>query len=61
MEEDEDLELGSEELTEHNNFLINALIDLLIEKKIISEDEFNKKVSEMQDSCEDEPEEEEDK
>lgn len=45
QEEDEMEEVSFEELAENNNVLLNALIDLLIEKKIITEDEFQKKVN----------------
>jgi hypothetical protein len=40
-------ELSTEELTEQNDILLQALIDLLVEKKIITEEEFNKKVEEF--------------
>ncbi len=39
--------LTTDELTEQNDILLQALIDLLIEKKVITEEEFNKKVEEF--------------
>jgi hypothetical protein len=38
-------EVSFEELAENNNVLLNALIDLLIEKKIFTEEEFQNKVN----------------
>ncbi len=37
-------EMSTEDLAETNHVLVNALIDMLIEKKVISEEEFNKKL-----------------
>lgn len=39
--------LTTDELAEQNDILLQALIDLLIEKKIITEEDFNKKVEEF--------------
>lgn len=48
-DEEEMEEVSFEELAENNNVLLNALIDLLIEKKIITEEEFQKKVNPIED------------
>ena len=40
-----DEEMTTEDLIEENNFVLNNLVDLLIEKKIISEKEFIKKLN----------------
>lgn len=44
-------EYSTEELAESNNFVLNALIDLLIEKKVITEEELNKKYEQLDNSC----------
>jgi uncharacterized protein YktA (UPF0223 family) len=41
-------DFSTEELAESNNFVLNALIDLLIEKKVITEDELMQKYDELQ-------------
>ena len=41
-------EMSVEEMSEENNFVLNALIDLLVEKKIISEEEFKEKLEAME-------------
>jgi len=38
----------TEQLIEHNHFILNVLIELLIEKKVISEEELKSKVEEIQ-------------
>ena len=40
----EEEEMSTEELVETNHLMINALIDLLGEKKVITEDELDKKL-----------------
>lgn len=45
MEEDEEMDESS--IIEHNDVLLNALLDLLIQKGIITEEEFNTKVEEF--------------
>lgn len=47
QEDSECVEYTVEELAGENNVAVNALIDLLIEKKIITEEEFNKKLEEF--------------
>ncbi len=42
-------DFSTEELAESNNFVLNALIDLLIEKNVITEDELMQKYDELQD------------
>lgn len=42
-------EYSVEELSEHNNFLLNGVIDLLIKKGLITEAELNKTLEEMYD------------
>jgi hypothetical protein len=41
-------EMQMEEVVSGNAFVLNSLIDLLIDKKIISEEEFTKKLEESQ-------------
>ena len=41
-------EMDIEDAVEQNDLLLQALIELLTDKGIISEDEFNKKVEEME-------------
>lgn len=54
MEHDENCEceecnkLTTDELADQNSVLLDALIELLIEKKVFSEDEFDKKIEEIQ-------------
>lgn len=43
-----DDEMSCEELSESNNLLINAVIELLIKKKLITRDEFEKTLDELQ-------------
>ena len=52
-----DEELSTEEVVDQNDILLNALIDLLITKGVITEDEFNTKVTEFATEDEDESEE----
>jgi hypothetical protein len=49
MEEkmNENEEVTTEELAQHNNFLLNAVIDLLVDKKVFSEEELEAKVKEI--------------
>jgi len=49
-----DSEMGVEELTETNNLLINAVIELLIRKNTFSRDEFEKILEEMQSESDEE-------
>jgi hypothetical protein len=54
MEEVIEEEMTAEELAENNHFLLNVLIDLLIEKKVFTEEELNKKIDEFgeeEDGC----------
>ena len=46
-------EYSTEELAESNNFVLNALIDLLVGKGVITEEELNKKYEELDDNCDD--------
>lgn len=48
MNEELNEEFSTEELAESNNFVLNALIDLLIEKKVITEDELMDKYDELE-------------
>lgn len=41
-------EISIEEMLEDNNIVLNTLIDLLIEKKVISEEEFMNKLNTME-------------
>ncbi|MFP4403801.1 MAG: hypothetical protein ACOC3X_02770 [Nanoarchaeota archaeon] len=50
----EDQEMQMEEIISENNVVLNSLIDLLIEKKIISEEDLQKKIDEMDSELEDE-------
>jgi hypothetical protein len=45
-------EISTEDIVAENNFCLNALIDLLIEKKVITKEEFEKKLSECEDALE---------
>lgn len=45
-----DEEMSADELSETNNILINAVIELLINKKLITREEFEKTLDEMQNS-----------
>ncbi|MGM5483067.1 MAG: hypothetical protein ACQESF_06385 [Nanobdellota archaeon] len=47
MTENQEEEMSMEEVVEENNVLLNTLIDHLIEKNVISEDEFLKKLNEI--------------
>lgn len=42
-------EVTMEDLVEENNFVMNCLIDLLIEKKVFSEEELKNKLQEVHD------------
>ncbi len=53
MEEEQE-EMEVEEVADNNNLMINALVELLVEKKVITEAEFDKKVEEMEEGEEDE-------
>ncbi|MFP4424760.1 MAG: hypothetical protein ACLFP2_06060 [Candidatus Woesearchaeota archaeon] len=44
--EDVHEEISPEEMIEENNAILNAVIDLLVEKEIISEEELQKKLEE---------------
>ncbi|MBW2998703.1 hypothetical protein KY321_04145, partial [Candidatus Woesearchaeota archaeon] len=46
-DDSECVEYSVEELAGENNVAVNALIDLLIEKNVITEEEFNKKMEEF--------------
>jgi len=52
-------ELSTEEIVEDNNVILNALIDLLIKKNIIGEDEFRQKIQETENEMYEEESEEE--
>ena len=52
-EDKENENLSMDEVVYNNNLLVNALVDLLIEKKIISEEEFEAKLDEMDSEDED--------
>ena len=41
-------DMDTDEIVEHNDLLLNALIELLIDKGVITEDEFSKKVDELE-------------
>ncbi|NTV23045.1 MAG: hypothetical protein HGA85_01555 [Nanoarchaeota archaeon] len=41
-------ELTTEELVENNNIILNTLIDLLVEKKVISEEELRAKLAKVE-------------
>lgn len=48
-EDEGDMEdVSFEELAEHNNLLVEALIELLLEKKIITEADLDRKISELE-------------
>jgi hypothetical protein len=55
--DDEEMEL--EEIVSENNVILNSLIDLLIEKKVISEEDLQKKIDEIDAELEEESDEEE--
>ena len=57
MHEDDD-QISYEDLVEENNFLLEALISLLIDKKVISQDELNTKIEQMEKELDDEEDEE---
>jgi hypothetical protein len=59
MEELED-ECTIEDVVEENDLVLNALIELLIKKGVITEDELQTKVDEMEAEMQDECEEDED-
>ncbi|MGM5488499.1 MAG: hypothetical protein ACQESG_06110 [Nanobdellota archaeon] len=46
MDNNETEEITPEEMIEENNVILNAVIDLLVEKEIISEEELQKKLEE---------------
>lgn len=58
--EDDDMEMSTEEIVEENNVVLNTLIDLLIEKGIISEDELLEKLNAADAELDSEDDEEED-
>ena len=47
-EYDEDEEMEIEDLVDENTLLLNALIKLLIKKKLITEPEFEKAIEELE-------------
>jgi hypothetical protein len=47
MEEKMNEEISTEELSQHNNFLLNAVIDVLVDKKVFSEEELEAKVKSL--------------
>jgi hypothetical protein len=51
-------EVTTEDIVAENNFCLNVLIDLLIEKGVITKDEFEKKLDEAEEELEDEADEE---
>jgi hypothetical protein len=51
-------EIPVEDIVAENNILLNAVIDILIEKKIISEDDLRNKIAEMEEETEDTEDEE---
>lgn len=59
-EEMSEEEMSVEEMLEDNNIVLNTLIDLLIEKKIISEEEFMTKLNSMENEADAEDSEEKD-
>ena len=42
--DNEDADISTEELVQNNNIIMNVLIDMLIEKKVISEEELKKRL-----------------
>ena len=44
-------EMSVEELVEENNILLNTLIDYLIEKKVVDEEEFLEKLNSISDEA----------
>jgi len=54
MEEkmNENEEISTEELAQHNNFLLNAVIDVLVNKKVFSEEELEAKIKELSEDAE---------
>ena len=46
------MEMSTEELVDNNNILLNTLIDILVDKKIISEEDLKKKLSEYAEDSE---------
>ena len=47
--DDQEEEISVEELVEGNNIVLNSLIDLLIQKGVISEEDLQKKLDECRD------------
>jgi len=45
MNESEDI--STDELAQHNNFLLNAVIDVLVDKKVFTEEELEAKVKSL--------------
>ncbi len=39
--------ISTDELSQHNNFLLNAVIDVLIDKKVFTEEELETKVKSL--------------
>lgn len=54
MTENQEEEMSIEEVVEENNILLNTLIDHLIEKNVISEDEFLEKLNSVNQDVEEE-------
>jgi len=52
-EEDLEEEMSVEDIAENNEAVLNALINLLVEKNIITEEELDKKIEEMNEYEED--------
>lgn len=47
-------EMTTDEIVDSNHLMIHALVDLLIEKKVITEEEYKNKIDSMCDETEDE-------
>ncbi len=47
-EQEDNEEISMEDLVEENNFVMNCLIDLLIEKNVITDEELEKKMKEVE-------------
>ena len=54
----EEEEMSTEDLAESNHVMLNALIDILIQKGAFTEEEFDKKLEEFEEDEDEEPEEE---
>lgn len=53
-EHDHNEEMSMEDLVDNNNVLLNTLINLLVKKKIITEEEFTKEINEFVKSVQEE-------